>query len=551
MDDDRKVTELVEQSKLVFLREAVEEFRRKQRTYDLETEFAKTRRNRTAVVPGVILAILLVFSISAMAVNFYIEQAAATVELDFDQFEDINLREVLDSWLQVERSIEELETSIDALSEERDSRIRLAERTGERRVALLEVTDMDPATRDEEISNVESETEEQVAAIANDYNQRIEELQNELADLQQRQEEEFDEQEVEAALARREQLEERGRLQRLELEEQQEFFVERLSQLRESYEDELQSHDEHSEELRATLIEQYESEIAQLEEEHAEEIEELILRYNPDMSDEDIAELLEASLPEVPSGRSYREVLSRTGAISEADYRDLQQMVSELEQIIGRLKEIPYENSVPAALEQLEARAGAVAGEYDRVWDRLADSYEGLEAEFAEREQELEDELARTRREAEEELAQTEAEFEQELDQRTGELESFEYAFGELIVEDRESGFVVDARDPSEIHIVLDRIRDVEEGTEGVIFRDPEGYVADISFYERDGRILARAGDIAEGRTIRPFDRILIQVGGIGGLDDLQVPAEEEMLPQEDPPALDGQLEEEDDEQAE
>ena len=544
MDDDRKITELVEQSKLVFLREAVEEFRSKQRTYDLGTEFAKTRQNRTAVVPGVILAMLLVFSIGAVAMSFYIEQATATVELDFDEFEDISLREVLTSWLQVERSIEEAEASIDTLVDERDSRIRLAERTGERRIALLEVTNMDEATRQEEISRVESETEQLVAGIAGDYNERIEELENEIADLERRQEEEFDEQEVQAALERQDLLEDEGRLQRLEIQQQRAFFLDRLSQLHDVYEAELESHDDYSDELQATLIEQYENEITQLEEEHAAEIAELTLRYNPDMSDEGIAELIEASLPEVPSGRSYRQVLARTGAVSAGEYEDLQTMVSELGRIIGRLKEIPYENSVPDALEQIQARVGAVAGEYERVWDGLADSYEDLETEFAEREEELEGELARTRQQHEEELAQTQADFENELAQRTGELESFEYALGELIVEDRENGFVVDARDTSEIHVVLDRIRDVEDGSDGVIFRDPDGYIADISFYEREGRIRAKAEEIAEGRNIRPFDRILIQVGGIEDIDDFQVPENEDILPDESAPDVESQEDE-------
>ena len=526
MDDDRKVTELVEQSKLVFLREAVEEFRQKQRAYDLETEFAKTRRNRTAVVPGVILAMLLVFSIGAVAIAYYIDQATQNVELDFEGFQDVNLRQVLDSWLQVERSIEESQRRIDTLTQERDSRIRLAERNGERQIALLEATNMDAQERAQEIASVESETEEAVAGIESTYNERIEELENEVADLRRRQEEEFDEEEVEAALDRREVLEGQRRSQQLELEEQREFFLGRLSQLQTSYEAELEEHDEYSEELRQTLVEQYENEITRLEEEHAEEIEELTLRYNPDMSDEEIAGVLEASLPEIPSGRSYRQILDRTGTISESGYGDLQQMVSELQTIIDRLQEIPYENSVPAALEQLEARAGAVAGEYEAIWSSLADSYEALEGEFAQREQELERELVRTEQQFREELADTEAEFQELLSQRTGDLDSFEYALREFIVEDRENGFVVDARDTSEILVVIDRIRDVEEGTEGIIFRDPEGYVADISFYERGGRMRAEAKHVAAGRTIRPFDRILVRLEGTDSFDDLELPDE-------------------------
>lgn len=515
MDNDRKVNELVEQSKQIFLREAIEEYKKRHEGYDLETEFAKTRKNRTILVPGVILAMLLVFLVGVFAVNFYNEKSTADVELDINEFRDINLREVLESWLQVENNIEETETNLDILVDERDSQIRLAERMEERQLALLEATEIEDDERSERIEEIESDTEELVAGIRDEYDPRIEELEEELSDLQRRKEEEFDPAKVEAALDRREVLEDEGRLQRLEFEQQKEFFLERLTELREAYEEELALHDEYSEELRETLISQHEEEMAQLEEE-------LTLRYNPDISDKEIVELIETSPPEVPSGRSYRRVLDRTGTISETEYDALKKRQSEFDQIITRLQDVPYENSIPDALEHLEAREGAVAGEYDRIWNELADSYENLEDEFAQREQELE-----------EKLESSEARFEEKLANRSGELESFEYALREFIVEDRENGFVVDARDETEIHVVIDRIYDIEDGTRGVVFREQEGYVAVISFYEQNDRIRAEVEHVAEGRRIRPFDRILVQIGGIDLNSEIDIPEIEEAIESE------------------
>ena len=59
MDNEGKVTDLVEQSKLAFLREALEDFKREQAQYDLGREFANSRKNRSMLVPGVIIGVVL------------------------------------------------------------------------------------------------------------------------------------------------------------------------------------------------------------------------------------------------------------------------------------------------------------------------------------------------------------------------------------------------------------------------------------------------------------------------------------------------------------
>lgn len=520
MDDDRKVTELVEQSKLVFLREAVEDFKRRQASYDLGQEFAKTKKNRTAVVPGVIMAMLLLFSIGAVAVTFYIEQTAQMVEVDFDEFDDISLRDVLNSWQQVEREIEATEIAIDEMVAERDARLELAERTGERRATRAEVTEMGGGERAALRARINSETREAVAAIQADYGPRIEELEERLADLRRRQEEEFDEAEVAAALERQDLIEDQRRLFRIELEEQREFYLDRLSTLRTAYEEELAAHDEHSEEVIATLTEQYESEIDRLIEEHENEIEELTLRYNPDLSDEEIAELLAAPLPDVRALRPYHSALERTGVLTRAGFDDLRNRLAELNAIIDRLQEIPYENSIPEALDQLDARINAVVGEYERVRAELADSYENLEGDFAEARRQFEEELAESEQRVEARIAEAVQEYRERLAIQGDLLQGFRYAFSELIVDDRENGYVVDARNPQSIQVVLDRIRDVDEGTRAVVFRERVGYIADISFFEQDGELVARTESVADGRSIRPFDRILIDIAAGGELED-------------------------------
>lgn len=585
MDDDREITKLVEESKMVFLREAMEDYRSKQTEYDLQAEFAKTRRNRTLVVPLVVISMILVFVIAGVATALYTDRGIETVELEVEEFEEINLRDVLDSWLLVERRLEETDNRIEILENERDTALRLVERSRERAIDLVNARDLGEDEQESEIAEVESEYEQELASIRSDYNDRIEELEGEIAELERRQEEEFDEQEVEAALDRQDLVDDQQRLFELEKDRLQEFYEGRISELRSAYEQDLERHDDFSAELRQALIDRYEQEIAELEDEHEQEIEELILTYNPDLSDSEIADLLDEPLPETSSSRSYSELFGETDAVSQEELEQLRSDSSALLEILERLQEIPFENSVPGALEHLGARAQAITGEYGRMLASLTDSYQELEEEriavenelrerLEQREEELLGRIEQTEQEAEEELAEVSEEYEQELaalsesydeleeektaleeeldnrfaereeellgrieevennyeqqlDEKDDEIESYEHAMEALLTDDSDSGFVIDGRSTSKIRVVVDQVRDVEEGMEAVVFRDPDMFIADIEFYEENGRLWGDATNVAEDRSIRPFDRILVRVPG-SELGEDQIPLETE-----------------------
>jgi hypothetical protein len=91
------IQDLVEQSKLVFLRELATEFQERQAQYNLEEEFAKTKRNRSLLVPMVVMGIVLFFVAGAVGITLYIENRSKDVQVGVHAFEDVNLRDVLDA----------------------------------------------------------------------------------------------------------------------------------------------------------------------------------------------------------------------------------------------------------------------------------------------------------------------------------------------------------------------------------------------------------------------------------------------------------------------
>jgi len=522
MDNDGKVTDLVEQSKSVFLSDAVQDFRRRQAQYDLGSEFAKTRKNRTALVPGVIVSMVLVFSIVAFAINFTIERSTEIAGIETAGFDQVNLRDVLQAWLRTEQRIQEIDQEIGQLTLERDERIDLVRSRfeRERRLARLRA-DAGLVVLGPELLRINQAMETELQEIRLAYTGRLEALATEREDILSRREREFDAAQVEIALERREILDDQRRLFDPELQRQQEFLTERVDTLRSAYRDELSAFGAHRDQVELTLRQQFTDEIARIVSEHESEIEALIALYNPDFSDENVARLLDEALFEAPDETDdvFGQALAGRGLVSDAEIRAIQTGVFELNEIVERLREIPYENSVPDALDQILSRSQSLVVTLNRLGGELAESFEGAlrtasaerdaaGRELAETEQQLRDVRAR--------LSQVESAAEARIARETEELRSqldqFEYAFGGLIQDDREDGYIVDPRDPDRIHVYLDPSRDVTAGIRGFVFREPEGLVGEVEFFETSIGFRARLLSLADNRTIRPFDRVLLDI---------------------------------------
>ena len=94
--DEATGTDLVEQTKAYFLQVAMDEFRTAQERYNLNDEFAKTKRNRNFVVLLVVSATIIGFGLFAFLFNNHVETQSNKVSISTQEFDDINLRDLLD-----------------------------------------------------------------------------------------------------------------------------------------------------------------------------------------------------------------------------------------------------------------------------------------------------------------------------------------------------------------------------------------------------------------------------------------------------------------------
>ena len=122
MDNDRKVKDIVSQSRKTFLDWKNLEIGNKD-LYDLEKEFSATKKNKNYLVIITILVFLIVFVGTAYAVTRYIQESGRIVPIEIKDFEDVNLKDILDVAKNYEQKLERARKELKALNAEYEASV--------------------------------------------------------------------------------------------------------------------------------------------------------------------------------------------------------------------------------------------------------------------------------------------------------------------------------------------------------------------------------------------------------------------------------------------
>jgi hypothetical protein len=488
MDNERKmsdkpqvqVKELVERSKMIFLQEIVEEFRHGQAQYDLEAEFAKTKKNRSLVIPGVILGLIVLFSVVVVGVTRYIQAASRSIQVDIDDFADVNLRDVLDEAQRLQNQLETAQRQLRQLQSELAENISRVERERDRGIQLLQDQGLTAAQRSTRADELSAQAESEIESLQEEYTPRITELEERI-DLLRVQIAEYDSRQLEQAREQEETLNNQQQIAELEKQELREEYEAEIARITESYESEIGRLESFQEEFERTVRQRHADELAALRAQHQRELSSMYDRYNP-VFDDDLQGLVNRSFPEDRETfgplEAYSSVLDNNRIASNRDYTELQQRYRELQQIVRRMQEIPYENSMDPALRQLESRIYDLVVRYEELWTGLLDAVVDRDVVIAEQE---------------------------------STIDEFTYSVDELARLNGETGFIIDPRNSDHIIVHIASVRTVREGALGYVFRRDDEFIGSVRFVRRDGKMVARLVETVEDQEIRAFDKILIE----------------------------------------
>ncbi len=117
MGDDNEIRQLIRRESEAFLHQA-----RKQTTdlgtrYDFEAEFSRTKKNRQLLVTFVTLATIVLFGGAAFLTARLIQERTRSMPVDVQAFEDINLRDLLDTAKRNESDLDRAKLELKALEE--------------------------------------------------------------------------------------------------------------------------------------------------------------------------------------------------------------------------------------------------------------------------------------------------------------------------------------------------------------------------------------------------------------------------------------------------
>jgi hypothetical protein len=211
----------------------------------------------------------------------------------------------------------------------------------------------------------------------------------------------------------------------------------------------------------------------------------LTARYNPVFPDKRMQELISKwkAPPAFGPFSPLPAYLVQSGAYSAEDAAKLDASLSDFTFIAGELRKVPYINSVPAALSRLETEGLRSAAAYRNALVAAATLLQDRDSQIA----------ALTTRASSAE----------------SDRDRLNWAIGSYADAQRESGFVVDPRDPSSVVLVLNPSIPVNDGSIAYIVRG-EKSVATLKLILRDGKPIGSVVTTVDGETMQPFDSVLV-----------------------------------------
>lgn len=433
-------------------------------SYDLVSEYRKTKANRQPIVPIVIVAITLVVLGISLLVTRAIDIQSRKVAVDIRSFEDLNLQDLLDM---AKRNNDELDTVTRELTSLQSAqRAELNKIAAQRRtdLALADSMKLAPEESAKRVREIEAESAAAIRAVNQRFNPQIKAKSDEVTALQSK-----------IAAYDAGSLE-RARKQQAELDNQRQVFEHEKQQLTNFYEKRI-----------ADLEAQLQAEKAENERRQRATIAELTARYNPTWSDERFAGLVTGEAGTArPAGPKFPAEAPRGSPLGTDAIRATAARYDDLRYLIGRLRGVPYLNSVPGTLATVDEVSAGLASDFAVLLTTVANNAVTRDSRILR----LESALVESRSKA----------------------DSYDYAMEGYASLATESGIVIDPRDASRVVVYIDPLYFIsDEGAAAWVFRADDEPIAELTLRREGDQTFALVDRLEEGQSIRPFDRILIK----------------------------------------
>lgn len=461
MGDDGEIKRLIRKESESFLKHALFQAKGGEDSYDFEAEFAKTRRNKSFLVLGVTAITILCLGAVALAVTSSVEKRTAATPVSVSAFQDLNLKDILDSSKQDEAALDRAKTGLTHLGTDLDSGLSFAD--SDFRASKLSISTLG-LSHDEEtsrIAQVAAARDASKAQLQAGYASAAAASRSEIAKIQNRIDR-YDSRSLARAKSEQAVLDNERVAAELEKDQQAKLYESRIGVIEAAGRRDFEALGRQKNELAAALT----------------------TRFNPTFSDLRATSLL-APRGEVhePQLAPFDPYLDQAGILDPIAESRLDDSLSNLEFLSGKLRAVPYLNSVPFALSRIEAEAMASIGSYRAALHTAASGLAARDAAIASLKATLAD--------------------------AKGRFERYRSALATAASESVDSGYVIDVSDPARILVFLEPGSGVREGDKGYLVRQGELVVA-VSFTFEGEDAYALVTGVEGAKRPRAFDSILL-----------------------------------------
>ncbi len=324
---------------VLFLKEELKRIQenRDVKTYNIEEEYAKTRKNKAVSVWIMLCSCLVVIILSAFLISLSISRKNSEISVSLNVFDDLNLKSLVNNVQKIQENYENALKNKALIQSRYDANLTKAASKRDNELFLIKSLNLDnKKERDKRINAVNAEYKQTIAALEEQYANDMENADAEIA-VYKEQLDNYDSAKIEAAKERERALDSERQLKELESKMLSERYERQLKELENAISNE-----------RSSSQSELKSALTQVSSKYQNEID----RLDPTIKDANANQIIAGNQPSDSVVFNSEEILARGTLLEDATaaggINAFQQNYDDYLYLHSTVRSIPQKHSIPS-----------------------------------------------------------------------------------------------------------------------------------------------------------------------------------------------------------
>jgi len=484
MENDDKMRNKGSKTQLIekFLEEESDSSVTIPKLYNLEDEFEKTKKNKNLLfVLSVFLFIAFTVSVTFL-ITRYIEYRSLQVKIDIEDFQDLNLKDVLDTAKKNETDLNNAKRELSDLNTKLQNEIQNIKNDIQSQLDMTAEKKMPKLEKDTAVEKINDSFKKRIEVADKKYSSLIKDKEVNIRILQ-RKIAEYDKKQINVAKKNEEIVFNQQKLYELKIAKLTRNYESHIRYLKNDYTEQI-----------GGLKDHYNNLIALMRTNHKTEIDELILKYNPIYDSGNLKNLtdntIDIDLTKIPQLNLYSSALKNENICDEELFKEMRTNFRDRNILMSSVMDIPFTNSVPKALYHIDYYDRIIMEKYEMMWSKLA----GASL--------VKDQTIKDLTEKVEKLSQG-------LISKDKDLQKFIFSFETGITEMKEIGFIQDATNKNDIVVYLKNSSLPYNGEIANVMRNDSEKIGTVLINVEEGKFRVSLVSLTGAKEFKALDRIV------------------------------------------